>query len=151
VTVKTIEYLLTIPLIVFVAVLYQKPPITSHLVFFPIAILIEFILNLGLVLLFSAWTTLFKDLERALTSFLRLWFYLTPVLYPASRVGGGLGRTLYELNPLVGIIELQRSVWFGSSVPSWNVLLVSCVGALIAFVGGWAAFIKLEPAVLKEI
>ncbi|HEX4654134.1 MAG TPA: ABC transporter permease [Mycobacteriales bacterium] len=151
VLVKTVEFLLTIPIIVVVAIIYGIAPTPSHLVFFPVALIVEFVLNLGLVLLFSAWTTLFNDLERGLTSFLRLWFYLSPVLYPTGRVGGGVGRTFYELNPLVGIIELQRAVWFPHQVPSWHVLVVSCGGALIAFIGGWAAFIKLEPAVLKEL
>lgn len=151
VIVKTIEFLLTIPIILVVAALYGKAPSVSHVWLFFVALFIEFMLNLGLVLLFSAWTTLFNDLERALTSFLRLWFYLSPVLYPTGRVPG-VGRQLYELNPLVGIIELQRAVWFPHTTTlSWHVLLVSCVGAAIAFIGGWAAFIKLEPAVLKEL
>lgn len=151
VVVKTIEYLLTIPIIVFVAILYSKAPSPSHLPYFFLSLFLEFTLNLGLVLLFSAWTTLFNDLERALTSFLRLWFYLSPVLYPTGRVPG-VGRQLYELNPLVGIIELQRSVWFAHQTTlTWHVVLVSFVGAVVAFVGGWYAFIRLEPAVLKEL
>ena len=151
VVVKTIEFLLTVPIIIFVAILYGKAPSLSHLPLFFLALIIEFTLCLGLVLLFSAWTTLFNDLERALTSFLRLWFYLSPVLYPTGRVPG-VGRQLYELNPMVGIIELQRSVWFAHNTTlPWHVLLVSFVGAGLAFVGGWAAFIKLEPAVLKEL
>lgn len=151
VIVRTIEFLLTVPIILVVAILYGKAPSSSHLILFPISLVIEFVFNLGLALLFSAWTTLFNDLERALTAFLRLWFYITPVLYPTGRVPG-VGRTIYNLNPLVGIIDLQRAVWFPGSTPlTVPVISVSVIGALLAFIGGWYAFIRLEPSVLKEL
>jgi ABC-2 type transport system permease protein len=68
-----------------------------------------------------------------------------------SRVGGGIGRTVYEINPLVGILELNRAVWFPHRGVSPQVVVISVVGALISLVVGWAAFIRLEPSVLKEL
>ncbi|HET7531188.1 MAG TPA: ABC transporter permease [Mycobacteriales bacterium] len=146
---KSVEFLFTLPIIAVVALAYGKTP-DVLLVLFPVALLLELLLNLGLALLLSAWTTLFRDLERALTSILRLLFYLSPILYPTGRVPG-IGRWFFELNPLVGIIEMYRASFFDNATLSAHVIAVSVVGALLAFIGGWYAFIRMEPNVLKEL
>jgi ABC-2 type transport system permease protein len=146
---KSVEFLLTLPIVVALAAIYGMPP-THYLFYLPLVIVLELILCVGLALLLSALTTLFIDLERALTVFMRLLFYLTPVIYPTARLHGSI-RAVYVLNPLVGIIELHRAIWFPNTVIDAKIVLISVVGSLLAFVGGWAAFIKLEPAVLKEL
>jgi ABC-2 type transport system permease protein len=61
-------------------------------------------------------------------------------------------KTVYELNPLVGIFELHHAAWLGSSgVPSPRLILTATIGSLLSLVFGWLVFRRLEPAVLKEL
>jgi ABC-2 type transport system permease protein len=63
----------------------------------------------------------------------------------------GWTRFLYELNPLVGIFELHRAVWFPKHFVSWTPVYFSIVGSLIVFLVGWWTFIRVERSVLKEL
>jgi ABC-2 type transport system permease protein len=146
---KTIEFLLTMPIVVALALAYGLLP-NHNAIYLPLAFIVELVMITGLALLLSSLNTLFKDIDRALSVVMRLLFYLTPVLYPTSRLHGKV-RAIYNLNPLVGIIDIHRAVWFPGTPISWNVFLISVVGAIVAFVAGWATFIKVEPSVLKEL
>ena len=44
------------------------------------------LLSLGLGLAFAAITVKYKDLSHVLGFFIQLWFYATPIVYPASKI-----------------------------------------------------------------
>jgi ABC-2 type transport system permease protein len=93
------------------------------------------------------------DVERFMRLVQRLVFYGSPVIYPYERVAERLGDWvwLYNLNPLVGILELYHAAWYPGVFPSAGLLAVSVAGCLATFVGGWLVFRRLEPSVLKEL
>lgn len=147
---KTVEFFFMLPIVAVLALSYGMHP-THYVVYLPLVFALELVLNIGLALLFSALTTLYTDVEHGLTVAMRLLFYLTPVLYPTSRLHGAIA-TIYQLNPLVGILEVHRAVWFGGSLAiSPGHIAISVLGSVLCFVVGWSVFIKVEPAVLKEL
>jgi ABC-2 type transport system permease protein len=145
-----VEYLLTLPLVWVIAAFYGDGP-THYLVFLPFAMLIELVMLLGIALLMSALTTLFHDIERVLGSFLRILFYLTPVIYPSGRINNAVAHKIFVLDPLVGIFELNRKVFFPKIPVTAGMVTTSIVGALFFFIVGWAVFIRLERPMLKEL
>jgi ABC-2 type transport system permease protein len=145
-----VEYLFTLPLVWVLAAVYGIAP-THYLVFLPFAMLIELVLLLGIALMMSALTTLFNDIERVLSSFLRILFYLTPVIYPSGRIHNSLGHEFFVLDPLTGIFELNRKVFFPQIEVTAGMVMTSVVGALLFFIAGWAVFIRLERPMLKEL
>jgi ABC-2 type transport system permease protein len=144
-----LEYLLTLPLVWLIALVYGVAP-THYLVFLPLVIVLELVLVTGAALLLAALTTLFRDIERVMSSFLRILFYLTPVIYPSGRLHGSI-HVVYSFDPLVGIFELNRKVFFPATEVTATMLAVSIVGSLLMFVVGWAVFIRLEHSMLKEL
>jgi ABC-2 type transport system permease protein len=80
----------------------------------------------------------------------RALFYLAPVLYPLQRLTGNV-RRLDSYNPLVGIIEVNRAVWFPSYWTGWRPVYFSAIGAVVIFVAGFTVFARVERAVLKEL
>jgi ABC-2 type transport system permease protein len=121
-------------------------------VFVPFAMVLMLILVTGMALLMSALTTLFKDIDRLLSSVLRVMFYLTPVIYPTGRLDQyEIARKIFVLDPLVGIMEIHRKAFYPETEITSTMLTVSIAGSLLIFVVGWAVFIKLERAVLKEL
>jgi ABC-2 type transport system permease protein len=146
-----IEYLLTLPLVGIIAIIYGHG-LTHYVVFVPFAMVLMLILVTGMALLMSALTTLFKDIDRLLSSVLRVMFYLTPVIYPTGRLDQyEIARKIFVLDPLVGIMEIHRKAFYPETEITSTMLTVSIAGSLLIFVVGWAVFIKLERAVLKEL
>lgn len=146
-----VEYLLTLPIVGVLAVVYQHG-ITRYVVFVPFAMVLELFLVTGMALLMSAVATLFKDLDRILGTILRVLFYLTPVIYPTGRLDEyAIAKKFFLMDPLVGIFEIHRKAFFPETAVTGTMITVSIVGSLLVFVFGWAVFMKLERAVLKEL
>jgi ABC-2 type transport system permease protein len=121
----------------------------------PLALLLEALLLAGSALVLSAANVLMRDVERVIRLVLRVLFYAAPIIYPMSKVTGsdlpGWARTLYQLNPFVGIMQLHHAVWYPEEFPGTGLLAAATVGAVTVFGSGLWIFRRLEPTVLKEL
>ena len=52
----------------------------------PIIAAVQFVFTIGVALIFSAANAFFRDIQNVLRHFLRMWFYLSPVLYSLDRI-----------------------------------------------------------------
>ena len=145
-----LEFLLTLPIVWLLALVYQQPP-TAYLVLLPAVILLELILVTGAALLMAALTTMYRDIDRVLSSVLRVLFYLTPVIYPTGRIHNPSLHFIFTLDPLVGIMELHRKVFFPETSVTAQMIAISCIGSVLFLVVGWWVFIRLERSMLKEL
>lgn len=149
---QLIEYLLSLPVVFLVGFLYGVVP-SAWVAWLPVAAAVQTVLVAGCALLLSGLNAIFRDVSRILRVVLRVMFYLSPVVYPSGRIHG-VGATLYKLNPMVGILELNRAVWYPGQVPTGTLyqhLIYSTVGAVLLLVIGWWVFISLERPMLKEL
>jgi ABC-2 type transport system permease protein len=145
---KFIEYLLTWPvLLVFVFALGGRFTWEGMFLWLPLAVVLTFMFGLGVTLFLSAINVLLRDL-----------FYGSAILFPAAMVldsgAPGWAKTLYELNPLMGIFQMHRTVWFPGFeelTPSPLALTSAVVGSILMFVIGYWTFRRLEMSVLKEL
>lgn len=152
---KTFEFLMSVLVIVVFALAARVAP-TYLVVYALLAFVLQLLMVTGIALLFSAINVLVRDLERLTRIFLRAGFYLSPVLYPAARITRGdelpewVG-VIYQANPMVGILSMYRAGLFPEYAPTDVQVLVSVVAAVGLFVIGYWVFVRLEPAVLKEL
>jgi ABC-2 type transport system permease protein len=156
---KFVEYLLTWPvLLVFVFALGGHFTLMGLLVWLPLAVVLTFAFGLGVTLFLSAVNVLLRDVERLVRILSRLLFYGSAILFPASMVlSSGIPewlKTLYQLNPLMGIFQMHRAVWFpefAELTPSTLALTSSVVGSILMLIIGYWTFRRLEMSVLKEL
>ncbi|MFF5175977.1 ABC transporter permease [Micromonospora sp. NPDC000089] len=158
VTGRFAEYVAGLPILFAIAAGYAahgRIRLGWSLLALPLAVLVQGVLLVGLALLLSAINVLMRDVERFMRLIIRVLFYATPIIYPLSLVRGshlpGWVKTLYELNPLVGIFQLQHAIWYPDEFPDARLLLTTVAGSLLVLAAGWWAFRRLEPAVLKEL
>ena len=141
--------------VVFVFALIFNGQFTWRLLMIPVSVGIEFILLTGVSLFLAPLNVLYRDVERVTRLVTRILMYSAPVIYPLQRVlHAGMphwGKVVYEMNPLVGIIELQHGAWIPGLMPTPRVVIASLAGSLIVFIFGWWVFRKAESAVLKEL
>ena len=110
----------------------------------PLIMITEYIMALGLALLFSAVTVFFRDMEHILSIVTMAWIYLTPVLYPLDMITNETIRKLFYLNPMTAVIEAYRNVLYYARVPEMNTLLVSLLFGIIILIFGELVFSKLK-------
>ncbi|MFI6574539.1 ABC transporter permease [Nocardiopsis sp. NPDC050513] len=157
---KFVEYLLTWPvLLVFVFALGGRPSVAGLLLWLPLAVVLTFMFGLGVTLFLSSVNVLLRDVERLTRIVTRVLFYGSAILFPASMVLDadavpGWAATLFQLNPLMGIFQMHRTVWFagfGELTPTTLALSASVVGSVLMLVIGYWTFRRLEMSVLKEL
>lgn len=157
---KGIEHLLSLPILVgFMLFYWARGEISLNwgIVWWIPALVIEFILLVGMGLVMAPVTALVDDFIRIVRIILRMLFYLTPIVYSLSLVDKKLGgkipgiRFFMELNPLTGIIDMYRTGFTSEHGPNWHGWIIAlAVSLLWLWFGAWV-FRKLEPSILKEI
>lgn len=149
---KGVEFVLSLPVLVGFVVFYLvvgRVDLDWELVFFPLGMVLQFALLVGLGLLLAPITTLATDMQRVVRIVLRFLFYLSPVLYGTHAVPEKL-RAVLAFNPLNGILSLYRGGLFARGV-SWVDVGISVGVTIVLLVAGFWTFAKLERTVLKEI
>lgn len=85
----------------------------------------------------------YRDVGHAIPFLTQVWLYASPVAYPLSLVPEQW-RTIYAINPMVGVIEGFRWALLGTAAPDFGVIGVSATVVLILLSGGIVNFKRLE-------
>jgi ABC-2 type transport system permease protein len=149
VLVKTVEFVLSLPLLIVVAWIYGVRP-SPYVFAIPLVFVLELMICVGIALLISSLNTVVRDIQRGIGLVVRMMFYLVPALYPLSRLSPAAQR-LVSYNPMTGILEVSRAVWFPSYWTGWRPVYFSVIGAVVILVAGFAVFSRVERTVLKEL
>lgn len=106
-----LHFVLSIPVIMLFMLVFHKPMFYGSWVYgLPLLLTLQFFLTYGFALLISSINLFFRDLERLVTIFLTLFFYLTPVIYPLEMVPPAY-RWLIYANPFSAIILSWRELF----------------------------------------
>lgn len=114
-----------------------------QILFFPIFLVIALLAALAVSLWFSALHVKFRDVGHIIPFFVQFWMFASPVVYPVSLIPERW-RTLYSLNPAVGVIEGFRWSLLGQRAPSLETILPSVGIVLMLFVSGIVYFKRME-------
>jgi lipopolysaccharide transport system permease protein len=115
---------------------------SPKVVLLPFFLVLALITSLGASLWLSALYVQYRDIRQVVPFLVQLWLFSTPVAYPSSLLSEPW-RTVYGLNPMVGVVEGFRWVLLGTPAPG-PMLLVSCLVALAVLVAGAFYFRRME-------
>ncbi len=150
---KGIEFVVSIPVIVFFALITLGTPnpavLHPEVLLLPLAIAMQAILTLGVGLIVAPLVVFFRDLERAVKLGLRFMFYASPVVYGVVNVPERY-RGLAAFNPMSGILSLYRAAFFPQEL-RWFDVGVSAVLSVTILGIGLLIFRRTIKTVLKEI
>lgn len=116
----------------------------------PLVILVEYIITLGIAILFSALNVYFRDLEHILGIVTMAWTYLTPIFFPVEMVPKGY-LTLFFLNPMTPIINSYRDILYYGRFPDFEILILSAMIGMLILIFSYNVFKKLERNFAEEI
>lgn len=145
---KGIEFVASIPVLALFA-LFSGATIHVEALLFPLAIIIQAALTMGVGLIVAPLVVFFRDLDRATKLILRFLFYASPIIYGLSDLPAPL-QGWAAANPLFGIMSLYRAAFFPDQL-NWAVVGVGCAVTAVILAIGILVFARTERAVLKEI
>lgn len=139
-----VDFVVAAVLFVAMMIIYHTP-MGPTLILVPVLLVIQILLTIGVVLLASALNVFYRDIRFVVPLGIQLWMYLTPIIYPTSRVPERF-RTLYmTLNPMAGLIDSYRRIVLTAEWPHYPYLLSSAVISVAIFLLGYWYFKKAEP------
>ena len=107
----SIGFLVLIPLMI----AYNRMP-GWNLFLLPLLLVILFITSASLCIFFSAMAVQYRDVKHAMSFFLQLFMYSTPVVYSTYSIAKEWQKW-YALNPIVGVIEGLRAIFLNLPIP----------------------------------
>lgn len=121
---------------------FFRTPILATALLLPFVLFVQILLTTGLALMLAAFNLFYRDVQYLANLVLMLWMYMTPIVYPIDLVPIEW-RSLYILNPMVGIISAYKVLLFGGSIDvvafGW-----SAFASIIVFLLGFSVFKQLE-------
>ncbi len=109
----------------------------------PLFVLLSMITAFGVGLWLSALNVQYRDVRYAMGFLIQLWLFASPIAYPITLVPEKW-RTLYGLNPMVGVIEGFRKALLGKGTIWGPSLAVSISIIVLILIGGIFYFRKME-------
>ncbi len=124
--------------------------LTKYVIFFPIILIIQYILQMGIAFILSAFTVYFRDLEHFIQIILQVMFYATPVVYSRDTIPEAF-RAIINLNPMTHIINAYRDIFYYQTLPNFKNLGVLFVISTIFCIVGYLIFRKLQKGFAEEL
>ncbi|RYF61400.1 MAG: ABC transporter permease [Comamonadaceae bacterium] len=116
----------------------------------------------GVSMMLSIANVYFRDTQHFVTILFQVWFYLTPIVYPASmvaeqseRIGPLVGSftlfDLYQLNPIGQFAEVFRNLLYDNRWPALSNSLACVVWSVCAFLLGYSIFKRHEKGLAEAL
>lgn len=109
----------------------------------PLLLLLTLVTSLGVSLWLSALNVHFRDVRHVIPFLTQFWLFATPIAYPSSLLSEPW-RTLYSINPMVGVVEGFRWALLGTDTAPGPMIIVSSLAAVAILVSGVFFFRRLE-------
>jgi lipopolysaccharide transport system permease protein len=104
----------------------------------------------GLGTLVGTLNVFFRDIGHVIGVLLQFWFWLTPIVYPASILPDEF-RILLELNPMAALISAYQGIFVERVVPSWSNLASTLIVTAVLLTVGYVTFRRHAPELVDEL
>ncbi|MBI3997026.1 MAG: ABC transporter permease [Candidatus Omnitrophica bacterium] len=137
-----VDFLVASLLVVGLMAIYRVPP-KPQLLWLPWLIGLELGFLISLSLLVSAMNVFYRDIKYIVPLCVQLGMFVTPVIYPVSKVPEHL-RAWYMLNPMAVVVDGVRRVVLYGQTPAMGPLLVSTIFVSLFGVAAYIFFKRVE-------
>lgn len=121
----------------------SRLPVGPHLLWVPVVLLEAMAFAFGLAMLFGTLQVYFRDTKAFLPYVVRIWLYLTPILWFADKAPGRL-KPFLPFNPLHGIMGSWSEVLIEGRSPSPYLLLLGAAWSIGTLLVGGLVFMSRE-------
>jgi len=122
---------------------FYRVPVSAQLMWLPWLVGLEIAFLISISLLVSALNVFYRDIKYIVPLCVQLGLFVTPVIYPTSKVPPHL-HNWYMLNPMAVVIDGVRRVVLHSQPPELQPLLVSTAIVGTLGLGAYLFFKRVE-------
>ena len=137
-----VDFVLAFTVLLGMMLFYGVIP-TVNMIWLPSFLLLALITSLGVALWLSAMNVQFRDVRYIVPFIAQFWLFATPIAYPSSLLSEPW-RTLYGINPMVGVVEGFRWALLGTDTAPGPIIIVSALVALMLLFSGALYFRRIE-------
>jgi len=116
---------------------------TINTLWLPLFLLLALVTSLGVGLWLSAMNVQFRDVRYTIPFLTQFWLFATPIAYPSSLLSEPW-RTVYGINPMVGVVEGFRWALLGTDTAPGPIIAASALAAVALLVSGAFYFRRME-------
>lgn len=147
---NTINYIFGAIIIIIALIFFSPIGLSVYALWLPIIVLIQAIFSLACIMILSAINVYARDIQYIMNPIMMIWFYATPVLYKSDMVPEKyIG--LYNLNPMVKIMDGYRSILYDKQMPNLYWLSLIFVSSMIFLFIAYLIFDKLQRKFAEEV
>jgi lipopolysaccharide transport system permease protein len=115
----------------------------------PILVL-QMALAMGLGMVIGVLNVFFRDVGQFFGIFLQFWFWLTPIIYPASILPEAI-KPFMALNPMAPVVAAYQGILVTQQWPQWPTLLPTALLAAVLCLLGMHLFKKNAGDMVDEL
>ena len=116
----------------------------------PLVLVPQVLFTLGLCYLMAVAGTYLPDIRESLRAFIRMTFFITPIIWPAGRVPES-ARFLVDYNPLAFLVEAYRGLLLEGTVPIGMKAIYFSLFAVALFVIGLVVFNRTKHNFVDQL
>ena len=146
---ETVNFLIS-SIIMFVFTLAYGMGISKYVLLYPVIIIVQDVLMIGMGFILSAVTVYMRDIQHFIGVILQLLMYATPVVYSIETIPENY-RFILKYNPMTYIIEGYRDILYYQQMPNMKVLGILFVAGVIGSIVGYFIFQKLQKRFAEEL
>jgi lipopolysaccharide transport system permease protein len=137
-----VDFVLAFTVLLGMIAFYGVRP-TINIIWTPLLLLLALVTSLGVGLWLSALNVKYRDVRYVVPFLIQVWLFSTPVAYPSSLLSEPW-RTVYALNPMVGVVEGFRWALLGTNTAPGLMVLASAAAAVLILITGALYFRYME-------
>ena len=149
VTSEAVNFMIS-TIIILTFVIFGGLGITKYVLFYPIILVVQYLLVLAISLIVSSICVYIRDLQHFIGIFIQLLFYATPVVYSAETIPENFAWVL-KINPMTYIIDGYRNIFYNQTAPDVKALLILLLILIVAIAVGYVIFNKLQKGFAEEL
>jgi ABC-2 type transport system permease protein/lipopolysaccharide transport system permease protein len=134
---------MSLPALAVVFLIEGELPMATSWWVLPLAV-VQIAWTAGIVLGVSSTLVYWRDLRQALPTILQIGLFATPVAYGLDAIPPRFLEAYTVVNPMVGLIDGYRQAVLYGHAPQADLTAYATLGAVLALVGGYALFKRLE-------
>ena len=138
-----VDFVLAFVMLLGMMVYYGLAPTPLSVLWLPLFLLLALVTSLGVGLWLSALNVEYRDVRFIVPFITQFWMLATPIGYPSSLLHQPW-RTIYGLNPMVGVVEGFRWALLGTNTAPGPIIAVSSAAAIVILVTGAFYFRRME-------